>query len=66
MAPILKLMGKTGGGNWAQEHTDCLNLLAQIIHARVKLGLFDPALPVKLHVDEDGSNCSIVLAQGEL
>jgi hypothetical protein len=61
VAPVMSLLGNKGGGKWRPEHTECLNLLANIIHSRVKLGLCDMSKTVKLHVDEDGVNGSVVL-----
>ena len=46
-------MSKHGDGKWKQEHTDCLNELAKLIHDRIHLGVCDMNLGVKLHVDAD-------------
>ena len=61
VAPVMSLLGKKGGGQWKAEHTECLNLLAEMIHSRVKLGLCDMNKAVRLHIDEDSENGSVVL-----
>ena len=61
--PLIELLAKHSDGRWTEEHTQALNELASIIHAKMALGLINYNLLVYLHVDSDGQACSGVLAQ---
>ena len=61
VAPIVSLLGKSGGGVWKAEHTESLNHILEIVMRHIQLGYYDLQLPVYLHVDEDGTYLTVTL-----
>ena len=61
--PLIDLLAKVPDGRWTQSHTSALNELANIIHAKMALGLIDYSWPVYLHVDSHGKACLGMLTQ---
>ena len=60
----MNLLGSKNEGFWRREHTDALNQLMELVFKRLQLGLYDAKKSIKIHVDADENDCSVVLVQG--
>jgi hypothetical protein len=60
--PLINLLGKSGKGEWRQEHTAALNIICEQIFCKLKLQLVNQNRPLRLHVDVGEEGCTVVLA----
>jgi hypothetical protein len=61
--PLVSIMSGDKAGQWRLEHTEALNELGELIHAGLSLTLVDQKQVLKLHVDADNINISVVMTQ---
>lgn len=59
--PLVSLLSEKGGNRWLAEHTRALNDIMEVVYKHIKLGLVNPRVPLRIHVDTAGVDCSAVL-----
>ena len=59
--PLVSLLSEKGGNRWLAEHTRALNNIMEVVYKHIKLGLVNPRVPLRIHVDTAGVDCSAVL-----